>query len=911
MPLWPHQQEAVTAAVNELANGGRATVVMACGTGKTRAAAETSHRLAPEGRVLVVVPTLELLYQTATEWSRYLGEGAGRIAAVCSEKHALANRSTMEAQEIMELEEAGVLVTTDPAILHSDLKPDGRCTVFVTYASLRVIASLAEESDLPAWDLIVIDEAHRSAGARGRAWSLLHHDHQIPALRRLYMTATPRVYTGEEDVISMDDESVYGPRVYELGFADAIEQGLLADYRLLIAVVTETEIAELTEAGQDVTVDGLTVPARMLAGQIALGRAIQEFDLRRVITYHESIAASKRFVRTLPNSVDLLGLAHERPVFGYHVDGQMRLEERRHTIGHLTHPGQRTVVVSNCRVLSEGIDVPELDAVMFAAPRDSGTDVVQALGRALRTGERQEGKVATIIVPILTVEEESPEAALEGTRWQTVWKIVRALRSHDERIADELDQQRVRAHHPRSGSGERETQDRGWVSVTGQRVDSAFADAVHLRLIQSTTSRWWESYAAAVDFHAEHGHLDAPDGFIDPQGRKLGSWLGWQRSQRRRGLLPQEQISALEELDIVWEPYEERRQQLLSHARAYRDQHGHLHVPSNYVADDGYRLGYFLRIRRGQRQDGSLAAHWIADLDELGMPWEEHNPRFWRLYEDLARFHAEHGHVDVPSNYTTATGVPLGNRMRKLWRRRGGDFTPKERHGLEALGAQGGPEQIQHRLVAAVERFHTDHQHAQVPVEFVDQTSRARVRRWLDDVAAGFVMVKGDIRQRLRELGVDIMPYGGPGAPDGQGEHRRHRAPEEELVERLQAYREQHGHADVPAEFVTQDGYRLGKKLVRLRHTHRRGQLSARVVSMVEETGFVWDPKERLWLEFLEECDRYVAEHGDLKVPAKHVTPQGYSLGMRIMNYRYQGKRGALSESKRAELDKRGMWWGG
>jgi predicted helicase len=405
--LWPHQELAVKSAVAHLADDGRCQVIAACGTGKTRIGAEASRQLAADGKVLVVLPGLVLLAQTARDWAGYLREAAGVIGAVCSE--SVREIGVAEIQPLTEDLHAGV--TRDPDELAAWLRAPGRLTVFSTFQSLPVSVEAARRRGVPGWDLIVIDEAHRSAGRVERAWSAVHDDEQVPARRRLYMTATPRLMgTDKYEAVSMDDPAVFGPEAFRLTFAEAIEAGLLADYRVAVTAVTEPEVARLVEAGTNVSAGGQAVPAQMLAAQVALLKACRQYGLQRVITFHRRVASAQRFAGTLLNAADLLA-AGERPplIRAEAVDGDMTLSQRR----HLDAPGNRTVVVSNARVLTEGVDVPELDGVMFADPRDSATDVVQAVGRALRRGS-QDAKTATIIIPVLLNHDGEPEESAGG-----------------------------------------------------------------------------------------------------------------------------------------------------------------------------------------------------------------------------------------------------------------------------------------------------------------------------------------------------------------------------------------------------------------------------------------------------------------------------------------------------------------
>ncbi|WP_284741868.1 DEAD/DEAH box helicase family protein [Amycolatopsis sp. RTGN1] len=289
-PLREHQVQAVRAGCAELAVASRAQVIMACGTGKTYVGAEVAAELDAR-TILVVVPTLELLAQTA---AAHAGQGtAGRLVAICSDIDALAH-----ADEVAEMARAvtGLAgkVSTSPAALAAWLSEPGRVTMFVTYASLPVVVAAHRDHFAQEWDLAVIDEAHRAAGRTDRTWNVINDDAAIPARHRLYMTATPRVMNSKRfETTSMDDPGVFGRQAYRLSFAEAIDKKLIAPYRMVVSVVTDDEVYALTGAEDSVLeVDSHPVPAPMLAAQIALLRACHEFNLHRVISYHHRVISA-------------------------------------------------------------------------------------------------------------------------------------------------------------------------------------------------------------------------------------------------------------------------------------------------------------------------------------------------------------------------------------------------------------------------------------------------------------------------------------------------------------------------------------------------------------------------------------------------------------------------------------------
>ncbi|MFD9871746.1 DEAD/DEAH box helicase family protein [Streptomyces niveus] len=439
-PLFPHQQEAADVLTKQLTESARVTAVMACGTGKTRVGAEVAGRIAEtgSGHRLVVVPTLELVRQTVSEWANQFGrDRLGRVVAVCSDREVLAaHRSGLQS----ELTDSDVQVANDAASLADLSQGPGALTVACTYASLRTLAEAQGRHQMPPSDIAVIDEAHRTAGPRGKAWADIHYDDVITARRRLYLTATPRILDGgRDDVISMADEHLYGQVAYRLTFATAIDQGLLARCRLVAPAVDISEAHQLLSRDDAfLRVGDPDVAASLLAHQLAVLRAAHEHGVRRLITYHGTIAEAQWFADLLPHAHALLP-SGQRPsaLAAEHVHGRQTVAERRKVLNRLAGQEEGLVVVSNARVLSEGVDVPAVDAVCFLSPRGP-IDTIQATGRAMRLIDRSTPKTATIMVPVTRQADQDPETAVLSSPFGSVWRTVRALSSHDETLHREL-----------------------------------------------------------------------------------------------------------------------------------------------------------------------------------------------------------------------------------------------------------------------------------------------------------------------------------------------------------------------------------------------------------------------------------------------------------------------------------------
>lgn len=724
--LFPHQREAVDATCKVLADTSRTTGVLPCGTGKTRVGAEVAHQVAAAGRGqrLVVVPTLELVNQTMREWADHLGRPPlGRIVAVCSDKEILsARRSGLQVQA------ADTAVTVDPAHLARLTSTAGLSTIACTYASLGVLAEAQARHGLAAPDVAVIDEAHRTAGPAGKSWAAIHYDDVVAAGRRLYLTATPRVVTGDQDdVISMSDERLYGPVAYQMTFATAIQLGLLANYRLVVPVVTSEQVrALLGKADAYLRVGKAGIAASMLATQLAVLRAAREHGIRRMITYHRSVQEARWFADLLPHAHALLAPG-ERPasLWAGSVSGYQSSSERRSVLGRLAGEDDGLVVVSNARVLSEGVDVPAVDAVCFFNPRGT-IDTIQATGRALRRGDRSRPKTASIIVPVVLDAGQDPEAGVSSSVFGPVWQTVRALASHDETLSLQLEGIRRSLAEPQvqgrswlgyGAAGELPD----WLSITGIPVPEGFARAVTVRTVRMATGSWPEYVRAAELYREEYGDLLVPASHRTSTGLGLGTWISNVRTRYREGLLTAEQIQVLEALGMVWSVPDQQLQQLIRELRAFKAAHGHLVIPNDYeVQRDGrpYKLGQIaasLRCNHGLKQ---VEPAKRQALDAEGFIWDLEAHAWSQFLTDLAEFKQEHGHLDVPQKHVMH-GRNVGSRVNTCRTKRK-QLTKIERAQLDALGFVWDAAQFRYDMhIHALRDFKARHGHLHIPRNLV------------------------------------------------------------------------------------------------------------------------------------------------------------------------------------------------
>ncbi len=462
--LLEHQQQALTAVKSGFEKHDRGKLIMACGTGKTFTALKIAENLAGEGkRVLVLVPSLALIAQTVREWTNDTKIGL-RSFAVCSDVQVGKRRKyTSDVAEI-EAHELDFPATTNPAKLASraGVNDEKRMTVvFGTYQSISVLTA-AQEQGLQAFDLIICDEAHRTTGAKidgekDSNFIQVHENKYVNGERRLYMTATPRIY-GEKvrakaadasvELCTMDDKALYGPTFFTYGFRRAVENGMLTDFKVVVLAVDESFVSRGVQnrlsANNELKLDDATKIVGCYKALIKHGSSedfgVEDNPMRRAIAFCKDIRSSELIADEFGNVVNEFNAV--KPIKGEadhqiscqvkHVDGTFNAKTRGELLHWLGDDVEQNEckILSNVRCLGEGVDVPSLDAILFLHPRKSQIDVVQSVGRVMRRAEGK--KLGYVILPVVIPAGVRPEDALnDNERYKVVWQILNALRAHD------------------------------------------------------------------------------------------------------------------------------------------------------------------------------------------------------------------------------------------------------------------------------------------------------------------------------------------------------------------------------------------------------------------------------------------------------------------------------------------------
>lgn len=462
---FPHQVLAISKVIEGFQSADRGKLIMACGTGKTFTSLKLVEEVVPRGgTVLFLVPSISLLSQTLKEWTIESALPL-RSFAVCSDV-SVGKRKSDEDIPVTDLAYPATTNTTKLVQKFAEIPDefDGITVVFSTYQSIDVVAQ-AQGKGIPEFDLIVCDEAHRTtgvtlAGEEESAFVKVHNQDYIKAKKRLYMTATPRIYAdaskskAEEAgavLTDMNNPAFYGEEFHRLGFGEAVSMGRLTDYKVLVLAVDESYISTrfqrlLADENNELTLDDAAKIVGCWNGLSKRSLAPEEFSLdpepmRRAVAFARNISESKKiadlFEKVVEAEMDALDedSGSLLDVEVRHVDGTYNVLDRNKELDWLKQdPGPGNArILTNARVLSEGVDVPALDAVMFLNPRDSVVDVVQSVGRVMR---KLEGKrYGYVILPIGVPADMDPATALnDNKKYKVVWQVLQALRAHDERF---------------------------------------------------------------------------------------------------------------------------------------------------------------------------------------------------------------------------------------------------------------------------------------------------------------------------------------------------------------------------------------------------------------------------------------------------------------------------------------------
>jgi superfamily II DNA or RNA helicase len=924
---WDYQQAAISEVVKGFETSDRGQLIMACGTGKTLTAwfiheklesyrAARAAALGPghaDGwpwKTLVLVPSLSLLKQTLTEWRLANPRAPFEAMVVCSDESV---GSLGPDAAVSHTSDLGVPVTTDHNMIATFLRhrTGPARVVFATYQSSPQIAAAFDlsrnedgSSQTPGFDLVIADEAHRVAGPVSSDFATVLDPTAIVAKRRLFMTATPRYFTGrvlkeakqaDYEVASMDDTEKFGEVFHRLSFAEAIDRDLLTDYQVAIIGVDDATYREWAENGALVTLDGKKITdARSLAGQIGLAKAMKKFDLRRVISFHSRVKASRDFAASMPAVLDWMP-SRQRPkgkLWSRHASGEMSAGEREFLLQRLKRLDDGECgLLSNARCLSEGVDVPALDGVAFIDPRRSEVDIVQAVGRAIRKSDNK--VVGTIVIPVFIDTAQDAEVALDSSVFKPVWDVIKALRAHDAELGEQLDE--LRREMGRKG-GKPKLPSKIYVDVP-TTVGKDFVNAFEARLVDATTAPWEFWYGLLEKYVAEHGSTRVPK-LHKVDGHPLGQWLARQRGEFANGALDPSRQRRLEELaSWSWAPHTDAWEEGYSRLVEYVGEHGHARVPRP-VTVDGYRLGQWVGVQRGDFANGSLNPSRQQRLAELpGWSWDPHTDKWEEGYARLVEYVDDHGDARVPQPYRAPEGFRLGawvQRQRGEYANGSLDRSRQQRLAELPGWSWNARADKWEEGYARLVKYVGEHGDARVPYGY--RANGYSLGQWVAGQRSS--SNRRDIPQD-RRMKLEALPGWAWDARSNDWE---------DGFARMREYAEHSGDCLVKAKYMSPDGFRLGGWVNTQRTAFTRGSFDPERQRRLEALpGWSWDPFEDRWSSSYAILRQYTAEHGHARVPNACIY-EGIKLGQWVYLQRNAYSEGKLSDDRRQRLETLPGW---
>jgi superfamily II DNA or RNA helicase len=817
----PHQQKAIDDVIEGFATNDRGRLIMACGTGKTLVGVWVAERL-KSARTLVLVPSLSLVNQISREWQAN-SKDSFRALFVCSDQTVADDNFVSSTGEL------GHAVTTDPGDIQRFLSSDAASVVFSTYQSSPQIAA-AQASGAPEFDLVIADEAHHCAGKVDSTFATVLDADSLKATRRLFMTATPRYLSRrlksaaeQSDILvsSMDDIEVFGPVMHNLTFGQAINQNLLSDYQVVILGITDTEIEELTHNGRFVQLFGsdYRTDAESLACLVGMIKAVREYDLQFVVTFHNRVKQARDFVTSLKDLNEIMPRQETlENLWSNHVSGNMASRERSQILQQFKTGKGRVNLLSNARCLGEGVDVPGIDGIGFIDPRKSSIDIAQAVGRAIRKSEEE--KTGTIVLPVF-LDQNSNLAAdeqLETSRFDAVWNVLNALRAHDEVLAEELDNLRYQIGRHGKLVGDIP----GKIVIDfPETVGMGFVNAIETKIVSTTTASWEFWYGLLNRFLAREGHAN-PIYSDQEEGYALGTWVQTQRT--RKSSLTEDRMSKLDGLEgWVWDARDLQWETGFSALQKFIAREGHARPPNTH-REDGYNLGGWVAELR--KNISRISAAQVCRLESLpGWAWSIKQAEWEERFSALQQFVSRVGHASPPAAHIE-DGYNLGRWVQQL-RQDASKMSAERVSRLEKLPGWVWSINEAHweEMFSALEQFVAREGHAR-PV-YNHKEGEYPIGSWVGSIRRSRQDIVPERKSQLEGL---------PGWVWNVNESKW-----EDGFSALEQFVAREGHARPPSTH-REDGYNLGKWVFELRR--RSDRLSKNQKARLEKlTGWAWSSK--------------------------------------------------------------------
>ena len=925
----PHitAKESIINAVKYYKKNDRGQLILPCGTGKTLIAMWIFEKLKAK-TVLIMVPSLALMAQTLTEWANQNSNWRKKYRYQCICSDDTVDESGKKRIDTIDERESDIFVpvTTqqEEIVKFLKYKTDRISLLLCTYQSSDILSQALKKTKTKI-DFAIVDEAHRTASQDEGHFGYVKFDRNIPVKKRLFMTATPRVFSKhvsrrlENENIPIHDMSnthIYGKEIYHMNFAEAIKRNHITDYRILIVECSNSLYNKLVKENKYVRPlkgkkkDSIFA-ASALAKRITLIKAMNERAIKKSFTFHNSVANAKTFTSAketqgLKNIYKLYDIESKTPEL-FHVNGKMKMSDRKEEMKDFRNA--KTAIMSNARCLSEGVNIPAVDSIIFITPKKSQVDIIQATGRALRKDPENKNKIAYIIIPIFVDDNQDVDEIAQISEFKTVYDVIRAMKDQDTRLELKINSIRISQG---SGSPER---DGGvelpidyWTIAKG--IDKTkFYNSFRTKIVEIVSENWDFWYGLTLKFmksnkgdpNCIYGHYES--------GYPLNNWQGTQRQEYKNGKLSEERIKKLESIGFIWNKFTEQWSDGYQETLKYMKETGNAKCLDSYKTKDGYPLGNWQRIQINNYKNGKLSKKRIKKLENIGFNFSrDYNKEVWdAAFQETLKYMKETGNANCPVRHKTKDGYTLGGwQFDQKEHYKNGELSEERIKKLESIGfAWISPHDIvwteafQKTLkymketgnANCPERHITKDGYAlgywqqrQRKAHNKGKLSKKRIKR-LDDI--GFIFVKDDVRKVVWN----------------------------KRFQKTLKYMKETGNANCSNDYKTKDGYPLGRWQQDQKDNYKNGTLSEERIKKLESIGFIWYVKiekmKQRWTEGYQETLKYMKETGNANYPTtNYQNIQGFDLKIWQQLQKENYKNGTLSKEKIEKLENIGFIFG-
>lgn len=899
----PHdyQQDAIDAVVNHFKDNERGQLILPCGAGKTLTSLWIKEKLQATN-TLVLVPSLALLRQIKSNWNEAYNTNFIRLN-VCSEKDIDADIDNDIA--VIHTYEIPGNVTSDKNLVASFLQRPDNKVVFSTYQSLQVIVDALQIVPDFQFDLIIADEAHKTAGFEDlNKFTLVHNKEKVRGLKRLYMTATPRIaspelkakHTGRITFLKdMSNPKVYGKEAYRMTFGTAITKKILVNYKIIAVGVSDSDLKKYIERNIQLTKSESITD---YAHNYALNIVMEKYKAFHALTFHSRInnaeAFAKRHNRLVPNAISTS------------ISGTQTTSEREIILKAFEQADK--AVVSNAKCLTEGVDVPVIDVVYYSDPKNSKIDIVQSAGRALRKAKHRNKEMGFIVVPIFHKDRETVEDAIDKSDYKNLITVIRSLCDQDERLVTEINELAWEKENRKQKATIEFTfsDDQTEKVIQFEQIQEKLKNALFNQVIETLKDSWEIHYKEVEQYFNDNGNSNIPARYKLKNGFGLGTWCVSQRVNFNKGLLSDSEIKKLEKLNFDFDPdkslFESDFQKLIE----YKAKNGHVNVPTM-----GTYLGRKVNKYRIYFRKGTLSPERIERLNSIGFQFTFEETKTWdERLKELKEYYETYNSKQVNSAIDLAL-YSWERRQRQTYAK--GKLEKEQIERLNEIGFDWAFQRVRETKEKWDIRFGlfknywksnptldipVDHEDYEMLKVFVKDLKYNYGRNRIDDSKLN----------QLKEIGFDFNLL-----PTSEEKEKQW----DVFYERLKQLKAIKGDLLIPKSDEYSD---LPPWIKAQRRAKMLGSLSENKISLLNEIEFPWTGKiqankeseedilsnEKRWNESYNQLKSFFLEHNTCLVP---FTEDFNSLRLWIITQRRSGKKNKLTAERRKLLDEINFPW--